>query len=395
MKQSRTAPPVAVLPGAAPRGGLVRNCEDARRLAQRRLPRTIFDFIDGAAGREVAAGLNQSDLARIRLAPRVLAEVADADLDTSFLGHALPLPFGIAPMGMCDLAWPGADRAMAAQARQRGIPLCLSTASSTSLEDMHTLTGGNAWFQLYVSGAAEAGFALAERAAKAGYEVLVLTVDVPRVAPRPRDLRNGFQTPFRIRPRQFMDFALHPRWSITTLLTGVPTTANFRLADGSNQFDRGASRAGANWAFLEQLRARWKGRLIVKGVLDPHDAQRIRDLGADAIYVSNHGGRQLDSAPSAISALLPIRQRLGPTYPLVFDSGVRSGEDIVKALACGANLVMLGRPMLYALGADGARGLHNLIAALGEEILVTLAQLGLRDIRDIGAQQLAEPDAPL
>ena len=367
----------------------------ARRLAHKRLPRTIFDFIDGAAGNEHAAGLNQSDLARIRLSPRVLADVASPALGSSFLGLDLPLPFGIAPMGMCDLAWPGADRALAVQAVQRGIPLCLSTASSTSLEDMHTLTGGRAWFQLYVSGAAEAGFAMAERAAKAGYDVLILTVDVPKVAPRPRDLRNGFQTPFRIRPTQFMDFALHPRWSITSLLTGVPTTANFRLADGSNQFDRSASRAGANWAFLEHLRARWKGQLIVKGVLNPDDAQRIRELGADAIYVSNHGGRQLDSAPSAISALLRIRQRLGPIYPLVFDSGVRSGEDIVKALACGANLVMLGRPVLYALGADGARGLHSLVHAMGEEIRVALAQLGLRDIRDVGPDQLAQPDAPL
>ena len=368
---------------------------DARRLAHKRLPRTIFDFIDGAAGRETAAGLNLADLSRIRLAPRVLADVAQFDLGSNFLGFDLPLPFGIAPMGMCDLAWPGADRAMAAQALQRGIALCLSTASSTSLEDMHTLTGGRVWFQLYVSGAAETGFAMAERAARAGYEVLVLTVDVPRVARRPRDLRNGFQTPFRIRPKQFMDFALHPRWSITSLLSGVPTTANFRLADGSNQYDRSASRAGANWAFLEQLRARWKGRLIVKGVLNPEDAHRIQALGADAIYVSNHGGRQLDSAPSAISALLRIRQRLGPAYPLVFDSGVRSGEDIVKALACGANLVLLGRPMLYALGADGPRGLHSLVHALQEEIRGTLAQLGLSAIRDVGLDQLAHPDAPL
>ena len=236
---------------------------------------------------------------------------------------------------------------------------------------------------------------MADRAARAGYDFLILTVDVPKVAPRPRDLRNGFQTPFRIRPRQFLDFALHPQWSVRTLLSGIPTTANFRLADGSNQFDRSASRAGANWAFLEQLRTRWKGKLIVKGVLNSDDAQRIQGLGADAIYVSNHGGRQLDSAPSAISALLRIRQRLGPAYPLVFDSGVRSGEDIVKALACGANLVMLGRPMLYALGADGARGLHDLVGALEEEIRVTLAQLGLRHIRDVGPGQLAQPDAPL
>ena len=375
--------------------GSVHSCMEARRRARIRLPRIIFDFIDGAAGKESAAALNQSELESIRLAPRVLADVSEASLAVNFLGNSLQLPFGIAPMGMCDLAWPGADKAMAAQAELSGIPLCLSTAASTSLEEMYGLSMGRAWFQLYVSGKAEAGFAMAQRAANAGYETLILTVDVPKVAPRPRDLRNGFQTPFRMRPSQFIDFAKHPRWSITTLLTGVPTTANFGLADTGNQFDRNASRAGANWDFLEQLRARWKGKLIVKGVLNADDAVRIRNLGADAIYVSNHGGRQLDSAPSAISALLKIRQRLGPNYPLVFDSGVRSGEDIVRALACGANLVMLGRPMLFALGADGSRGLRDLVTALATEIRVTLAQLGLSDIQHVGTGQLVDSDASI
>ena len=392
MQASNAEPPGPAIQAGTGAHGPVHTSTDARRLARRRLPRTIFDFIDGAAGRETAAALNQSDLCRIRLAPRVLADVARFDLRSSFLGLDLALPFGIAPMGMCDLAWPGADRAMAAQAAQRGMPLCLSTASSTSLEDMHTLTGGRAWFQLYVSGAAEAGFAMAERAGKAGYEVLILTVDVPKVAPRPRDLRNGFQTPFRIRPKQFMDFALHPRWSITSLLTGIPTTANFRLADGSNQFDRSASRAGANWAFLDELRRRWDGQLIVKGVLSPDDAQRIQAAGADAIYVSNHGGRQLDSAPPAITALARVRAAVGPDYPLVFDSGVRSGEDILKALACGADLVMLGRPLLYALGADGARGLASLLDALVNELGVAMAQLGLADVADIRASHLVPND---
>lgn len=360
-----------------------------------RLPRIIFDFIDGAAGAETAATLNQSEISGIRLAPRVLADVANASLSLHFLGNDLQLPFGMAPMGMCDLAWPGSDRAMAAQAVQSGIPLCLSTAASTSLEEMHALSGGRAWFQLYVSGTAEAGFAMAQRAANAGIDTLILTVDVPKVAPRPRDLRNGFQTPFRMRGRQFLDFAAHPRWSIATLRAGIPSTANFRLADGSNQFDRGASRAGANWDFLQALRERWKGKLIVKGVLNADDAERIQSLGVDAIYVSNHGGRQLDSAPSSISALVRIRQRVGADYPLIFDSGVRSGEDIVKALACGANLVMLGRPLLFALGADGARGLRDLVAALAEEIRVTLAQLGLRDIQHVGNAQLADPESPI
>jgi L-lactate dehydrogenase (cytochrome) len=255
------------------------------------------------------------------------------------------------------------------------------------MERMLKDSGGQAWFQLYVSASADAGLALAQRAAQAGYDTLVLTVDVPKVAPRPRDVRNGFQMPFRMGPRQFLDFALHPRWSLATLWAGAPSPANFDPHQGG--FDRHATRAGANWAFLDQLRGQWRGRLIVKGVMHPEDAERIARLGVDAIYVSNHGGRQLDAAPSAISALHQIRQRLGPQYPLVFDSGVRTGEDVVKAMACGANMVMLGRPVLYALAAGGEAALQQWLASLREELVVTLSQLGLSRIQDVGPHNLA------
>ena len=254
------------------------------------------------------------------------------------------------------------------------------------------MLGALAWFQLYVTGTLDAAWQLVDRAESAGYQVLILTVDVPRVAPRPRDQRNGFTMPFRIGPRQFMDFALHPHWSLASLLAGMPGPANFNNAPGGRGFDRHASRAGANWAFLDQLRRRWKGKLIVKGVLSPDDAQRIQAAGADAVYVSNHGGRQLDSAPAAITALAQVRAAVGPDFPLVFDSGVRSGEDILKALACGADLVMLGRPLLYALGADGARGLTSLLDALVNELGVAMAQLGLADVADIRASHLVPND---
>ncbi len=360
---------------------------DARRLAKKRLPRLVFDYIDGAAGQETASEGNMAGLAQIKLAPRVLADLQLPNLGTPFLGRVYKLPFGVAPMGMCNLACPGADLVLAAMAAEMAMPLGVSTAASTPLEQMFKASGGQAWFQLYVSGTAESGLALAQRAAQAGYETLVLTVDVPKVAPRPRDVRNGFQMPFRIRPQQFLDFALHPRWSLATLWAGAPAPANFDPSQGG--FDRHATRAGANWAFLDRLRAQWRGRLIVKGVMHPDDAQRIQAAGADAIYVSNHGGRQLDSAPSAISALHHIRQRLGPEYPLVFDGGVRSGEDIVKALACGANVVMLGRPVLYALAASGERGLRQWLGGLTEEIAVALSQLGLSSTQALGAQHLA------
>ena len=207
--------------------------EDARLLARRRQPRLIFDFIDGGAGTEDGLARNEAALRALCLMPRVLVDIQGGSTTTNLLGREYGVPFGIAPMGMCDLAWPGTDHAFAAEARRRAMPVCVSTASSTPLEEMIALADGNAWFQLYVTGSVDAAFALSDRAAAAGYEVLVLTVDVPKLGRRPRDLRNGFETPFRIRPRQFLDFALHPRWSIGTLLAGRPKMANYGTAPGT------------------------------------------------------------------------------------------------------------------------------------------------------------------
>jgi isopentenyl diphosphate isomerase/L-lactate dehydrogenase-like FMN-dependent dehydrogenase len=370
--------------GASP----VYSAEDAKRLARRRQPRLVFDFIEGSAGREVASRRNTARFDEITLQPRVMADVAKRSLSKALLGREYGLPFGIAPMGMCDLAWPGADRALAAAACRFDIPLCLSSAASSSIEDMRGWAGENGWFQLYVGASEEQSMALVDRARTAGYDTLVLTVDVPQVSRRLRDLRNGFSMPFRMGVRQFVDFATHPGWSLATLQRGAPAPANFVASDGNRRFDRNASRAGADWAFLDRLRALWRGHLIVKGVTSVRDAQRVQRAGADAIYVSNHGGRQLDSAPAALDCLPKIRTAVGPDFPLVFDSGVRSGEDIVKALAFGADFVMLGRPMLFALGADGARGLNALIHALQEDVSLTLAQVGLNDVRDIAASVL-------
>jgi L-lactate dehydrogenase (cytochrome) len=354
----------------------------------------MFDYVDGAAGNEIAKGLNESAIEEIRLQPRVLANVEGRSLATRILGRDMGLPFGIAPMGMCDLIWPGADRMLAAESQRRDMPHCMSTVASMSLEEGYALTGGRAWFQLYVAQSLESAMGLVDRAESTGYEVLILTVDVPQVSRRIRDLRNGFQVPFRMGPRQFFDFASHPRWSIETLLRGAPKTRNFETGPGGRGFARNESRGSTDWDFLARLRARWRGKLVVKGVLSPADALRIRDAGADAVYVSNHGGRQLDGAPAAIHALARVRAALGPDYPLIFDSGLRSGEDIVKALALGADYVMLGRPLLYAIGADGARGLSSLIDILAEEISMTLAQIGLRRIGEVDGRVLVEPLGP-
>lgn len=365
--------------------------EDAQRLAKRRLPKLVFDFVDGAAGREIGNSRNQSRFDAIMLQPRVMENVANRTTRTELFGQAYGLPLGIAPMGMCNLICPDADRILAEAAKAFDIPVCLSSAGSSTIEDMVSWAGSQAWFQLYFGQSEQASLAMVERARKAGYETLVLTVDVPQVSRRVRDLRNGFNMPFRMTPRAFWDFATHPRWSLRTLRVGAPSPKNFSDIDGRNNFDRGASRAGANWEFLLTLREAWPGKLIVKGVTSGADALQAHRCGADAIYVSNHGGRQLDSAPAAIDLLPIIREVVGPEVTLLFDSGVRNGEDVVKALALGADFVMIGRPALYALGADEATGLQSLLDCFSEDIDVVLAQLGERSVEDLGAHNLFRP----
>ena len=365
--------------------------EDARRIARARLPRLVFDFIEGGVGAETALRRNRDALDRIKLQPRVLCDVSDRDTGTTLLGQSFAVPFGIAPMGMCGLSHPRADLAMARLAREAGLPVCLSTAASMTIEEMAQLAGERAWFQLYVGQSQEQGLALAERAREAGYRTLILTVDTPQVSRRVRDLRNGFQVPFRIGLRQMLEFALHPRWSLLRLSAGAPAPANFDHKAGRG-FTRDEPRAGATWAFLDRLRAHWQGKLVVKGVTSADDARRIRDAGADAIGVSNHGGRQLDSAPAAIDALPQIRAVLGPDVPLIYDSGIECGDDVVKALALGADFVLIGRPWLYALGAAGPAGLRALFAVLREEFDTTMAQIGARSVSEITADVLCPTD---
>ena len=235
-------------------------------------------------------------------------------------------------------------------------------------------------------------FRLPDRASAAGYRTLVLTLDVPEVGRRPRELRRGFKMPFKIGPRQFVDFALHPRWSLSTLIQGRPELANF--AGPGNGFDRTESRAAADWDSLAAFRDQWPGKLVVKGVLDVEDAVRLKAAGVDAVQVSSHGGRQLDSAPPPILMLRKIREAVGGDYPLFYDSGLRSGEDVVKAYAMGANFVFFGRVMQFATAAGGEAGLEQLWHVLMDETSLTLAQLGRTSMEALAAT-LAFDQTPL
>lgn len=352
----------------------IHSSEDARRIAQRRLPWMVFDYIDGAAGRETGAARNRSAFDALTLRPRILRDVSQRDLASSVFSQKTNAPFGISPMGMCNLSGAGADLMLARLAARENVPLGVSTVASTAMEPLIEAAEGNAWFQLYFSGDGVGTFKLVERAKAAGYKTIVLTVDVAEVGRRPRELRHGFTMPFRIGPKQFVDFALHPRWSLTTLFKGRPEMANFDMSGYS--FDRTESRAGANWDTLAKLRDMWPGNLVVKGVLDAEDAIMLRGAGVDAVQVSSHGARQLDSAPSPISVLPDIREAVGPDFPLFFDSGLRSGEDVVKAYDQGADFTFLGRILQFAIAAGGEEGLQRLWDVLRDETSITLAQIG-------------------
>ena len=360
--------------------------DDARKIAKRRLPKMAFDYFDGAALTEYGEFLGREAIKKIRLAPKVLGVGSSREISHKILGHKTDLPFGIAPMGMCNLSHPRADKIIAKVGATFNTPVCFSTMASTSMEETIGLTNGNGWFQLYVYDDPEAGQEMARRAAKAGYKTLILTVDVPDLGRRPRELRQNFKVPWWPSISQFIDCAIHPSWSISMLLSGgSPAPANFKDLP---PFRRDRPRAGADWEFLKKLRDEWKGNLIVKGVLDPEDAKKIKGAGVDAIYVSGHGARQLDSLPAPITQLPRIRKAVGKRFPLIFDTGVRNGEDVVKAYASGADFVMLGRPVLYALGADGERGLKTIMNYISKEIQVTLAQIGLSKISDVNETNL-------
>ncbi len=358
--------------------------KDARELSRKRLPKLVFDFIDGASGDEKLAEINSRALDQIRLEPKVLRNVEKRSLKKQVLGYEFDFPFGFAPMGMTNLSWPGADSMLAAESARNNIPTCVSMASTTTLEKMYELSEGHSWMQLYIFQDENFVMELLDRARNTGYEVAILTVDVPVLSRRTRDDKNGFSYPFKIGPKQFFDFATHPTWSLSTLLSGIPKPMNYVTSkSGDGIFKRKESRGSTDWDTLKRVRNKWKGKLIIKGVMSPDDATKIKGAGADAIQVSNHGGRQLDSATAAINMLPLIRKSVGSDFPLIFDSGIRSGSDIVRALAFGADYTMIGRPLMYAMGADGKKGLRRIVEIIKEEASTTLGLVGLNDINDV------------
>jgi isopentenyl diphosphate isomerase/L-lactate dehydrogenase-like FMN-dependent dehydrogenase len=353
------------------------------------MPRFAFDYLDGGAGDESGIRRNIEAFDAIKLKPRMLVNVEHRDLSTTLFGRKWNLPFGTAPIGVGNLLWPRAEETIARAAVAANIPYTISTPACTSLEDIRKIAGENAWFQLYVGRAEVMVKDLVDRAEAAGYDLMFVTVDVPVPPRRLRDIRNNFTMPFAWSPWVFWQLLIHPEWSLRTAIAGRPRFANmerYAPIQGVQPLARYMSSQVTgrfDWTELKKLRDRWKGKLIPKGLLTAEDALLAKEIGCDGIVVSNHGGRQLASLPASIEVLPEIRAAVGPKFPLILDSGIRSGEHIVKALASGADFVLIGRAMMYAVAGLGAAGPKTAIQLLTDEMLQTLGQIGYTDIASL------------
>jgi L-lactate dehydrogenase (cytochrome)/(S)-mandelate dehydrogenase len=377
------------------------NIADLRRLAKKRLPRLVFDYIDGGAEDEIGLAENLAAFARYKLVPRYLTDCSRIDLATRLLGGTYSVPFGIGPTGIAGLFHPRGDLLLAEAALAESIPYVMSGTSTAAIEDLTPPAARNAWYQLYTGHDKKLDEDIVRRARDAGMETLVLTVDSEVRTKRERDIRNRFGAP-RLKPSLLLESFLHPGWVLAYRRNGGrPAFGNFaRYAGGKDAatitgFMTRHLPGNPTWSDVERYRRLWPGRFVVKGLLHPDDAARASGLGVDGIIVSNHGGRQLDRAPAAIDMLPAIRAAIqstaGASCALIVDGGVRRGADVVTALCLGADFALLGRATLYGLAAGGLPGIRKAIAILRQEVETVGRQMGCGRVTDFGADRLFVP----
>lgn len=360
--------------------------DDLRSKARARLPHFVWEFLNSGTGSESALRRTRGYMDSLRFAPAILGGEVTSDLRTSFLGRDYALPFGIAPVGMSGLFWPNAEATLAQTAHNIGLPYCLSTVAAASPEDLAPYikdqnNRGQGWFQLYPPKDPDIRADMLARARAAGFTTLILTVDVAVASRRERAVRSGLTQPPRITPRIALQCALKPHWSLARLRAGMP---HMRMLDkysrDSASKDPNAHigyqlRTAPDWDYLQWLRDNWQGPLIIKGVLRPQDAKRLERAGVDAIWVSDHGGRQFDGGPCPLQALQQIRP--ATSLPLIYDSGLETGLDILRAYSLGADFTMLGRAWHYALAALGDHGAAHLAEILQRDLIANMGQLGV------------------
>jgi len=365
---------------------------DYRQRARRRLPRLAFDYLEGGAEDGLTLLRNRQAWAQVQFAPRVLVDVSQCSLDTQVMGAAARMPAIFGPTGLNGLFWPDADIHLARAAHAAGLPFVLSTASTSLLEDVRAATQGELWLQLYVQRERRIAEHLMQRAAANGYTVLLLTVDVPVHGNRDHDKRNGFKLPLYPSLRLLLDVATHPHWCWHMLRYGSPQLKNLAVSAHARE-NLGAQAAALSrdmdmaltWDDLAWLRCQWPGRIVIKGIQTLEDARLAQAHGMDAVVLSNHGGRQLEGAPSPLELLPEVVAQLGASMEILIDGGVRRGSDIAKARALGARAVLLGRAPLYGLAACGPAGVAQVLEILRTELQTTLRLLGCSDVNALGA----------
>lgn len=378
-------PRPVVLNGTRRRLGRAVTVDDLRRVARRRTPRAVFDYTDGGAGAEISMARNREAFERVEFRPSVLRDVADVDTSAALLGRPSALPLALAPTGYTRMMHHEGETAVARAAADARVPFALSTMGTTSAEDLAAAVPSvRRWFQLYIWRDRDRSRELVEAAGRAGYEALVLTVDTPVAGPRLRDVRNGMTIPPSLTARTFLDGALRPHWWFNLLTTEPLQFASFSNWQGTvaelanHMFDPSATIQDVAW-----LRGIWAGKLVVKGVQRTEDARAAVEAGADAVVVSNHGGRQLDRAPVPLRELPSVAEAVGDRAEVYVDSGIRSGADVVAAVCLGADGVLVGRPYLYALMAGGEAGVRRMFDILTDETRQTMQLLGAASVEDL------------
>ena len=368
---------------------------DLRAHAKRRIPRFVWEYLDSATGTEATQSRNRTELDKITLMPSILHGEVTSDLSATLLGQTFPLPFGIAPVGMSGMVWPGAEGMLARAAAKAGIPYGLSTVASQTPEDLSGDIGGHAWFQMYPPRDPGIRQDMLDRAKRAGFSTLILTVDVPIPSRRERQVRSGLTQPPRLTPRLLAQVARCPAWAMGMARRGMP---RMRLIDEyagktsglpSNKHAGYLLRTAPDWDYLRWLREAWDGPFVVKGVLSADDATALEAEGVDAIWISNHAGRQFDAAPATIEVLPAIRT--ATSLPVIIDGGIETGLDILRAMALGADFVMMGRAWHYALGALGKDGPAHLAHILAQDLIANMGQLGLTRLQDVQDKLIKTP----
>ena len=359
------------------------NISDLQAMARRRLPRIVYEYLEGGSEDHVTLAANREVFEAIKFAPRTLVDVSRRNQKATLFGRVYECPIGIAPIGAAGLFWRDGEIALARAARSANIPFVLSTHSFVPLERLAWEAGGPPWFQLYMPREREAAMKIVRRAADTGCEALVLTTDVPVGANREYNERNGFGVPLHLGVRKVLDGLRHPRWLCGVFApVWLARSSPMKLAEWATRRDH------MSWSDFAWLRDAWPRKLFVKGVLTVEDAQLALEHGADGIFVSNHGGRQLDGVPSALEVLPHIVSAVGGQLAIMLDGGIRRGSDVVKALALGADMVFIGRAATYGLAAGGEAGVRRALQLLRAEIDRVLALLGCASIDDLGPQYL-------